>query len=58
MGVSIVKPIKKVKRDFYESRDGQKLVPYARVFERCGKCKKAITQYWRYCAYCGEVIER
>lgn len=51
-----MKPTVKVKRK--DVWLGDRTVQYRVKYEYCGKCGKFVTEYFNYCAYCGEPIER
>ena len=51
-----MKPV--IKKTVSYTDVGNKLIKVLHSKELCGKCGKAVTKYWCYCAYCGENIER
>jgi rRNA maturation endonuclease Nob1 len=51
-----MKPIIKKKRKVWYTED--RVFTVHKDYEYCGNCEKHLNEYWWFCPYCGEPIER
>lgn len=52
----MMKPNIKKKKKVWNTEDRQ-FISWKEI-ACCGKCDKSLNPYWKFCPYCGEVIER